>query len=247
MRLKGLATINSPKPSRFPEESESENMSPTPQILTRTHLIVFVSIVVLSLGVWALWMRRYQVQVARRDEMHALYASGSGGDLDSVKRLADYPSPEAMQLIQNLAQDRRAFADGRLEAINILANRRPFDPKTIVPLISIDQPFVVRHATAKAFEKHGCEDQCISATLSALYAISHGQPTSEMQAAAQIPSPTADDQQDLLYLHKQTEEDYFSLLNSNPCLAHNLLGTGYLSDSSFVGEIQKNLHPCHAP
>lgn len=222
-------------------------MSPTSQILTRSHLIVFVCIVVVSLGVWALWMRRYQAQVATSDQMHALYALASGGDLDSVKRLADYPSPEAVQLIKNLAQDRRALADGRLEAINILANRRPFDPKTIAPLLSIDQPFVVRHATAKAFERHSCEDQCISATLSALHAISRGQPTSEMKATAQIPYPTPHDQEQLAYLHKQTEEDYFALLNSNPCLARNLLGTGYPSDSQFVDDVRKKLHPCQEP
>lgn len=230
----------------FKEYTESENMERTSQILTRTHLIAFASIVVVLLGAWALWMRRHQVQVSKRDEMRALYGLASGGDRDSVRRLADYSSPEAMQLIKKLAQDRNAYAGGRLEAISILADRS-FDLKTIAPLLSIDQPFAVRHATAKTFERHACEDPCISATLSALHAISRGQPTSEMQAAAQIPSSTPRDQEDLLYLRKQTEEDYFALLNSNPCLALNLLEIGYPSDPPFVDEVRKNLHPCHTP
>ena len=59
--------------------------------------------------------------------MNALYAIASGRDPASVRRLAEYPSPEAMQFIKRLAQDRNAFSDSRLEAIIVLATKHPID------------------------------------------------------------------------------------------------------------------------
>ena len=212
--------------------------------MKRTDLLVFAIFVVVSLGVWAVWAHHWQAQVAQRDEMYALYAIAGGGDRDSVRRLAAYPSPQAIQLIEKLAQDRNAFPEGRLEAINILGARRPVESKALAPLLWIDQPFVIRRAVAGVFKQSECGGDCISETLKALHAIRAGQTTSEMQATALIPSPTSHDQEHLVYLHKQTEEDYFVLLNRNACLMRKILQTDYASDSAFVDEIQKKVGPC---
>jgi len=202
-------------------------------------MVVLAIFLVVSLGAWAVWMHRWNAEAYRRDEMYALYANASRGDRASVRRLAEYPSPEAMQFIEKLAQDRNASSDGRREAIDVLGARRPFDSKTLASLLWIDQPFVVRRAVAGVFKRRGCDERCISATLTALHAIWGGQPTFEVQATAQIPSPTPDDQEHLLYLHKQTEEDYFVLLNSNACLLKKILQTDYGLESEFVDKVRK--------
>ncbi len=176
--------------------------------------------------------------------MNALYAIASGGDRASVRRLAEDPSPEALQFIEKLAKDRKAFPEGRLEAIDVLGARPSVDPKTLVPLLWIDEPFVVRRAVAKVFKERGCSEDCISQTLAALHAIWAGQPTLEAQATALIPSPTPHDQENLVNLRKQTEEDYFVLLNSKPCLTGKTLRTKYGSDPEFFDKIRKKVAPC---
>ena len=231
-------------PNRLADNPDSDNAAPTSQVLTRIHLIVFAIVVVLALVAWALWMHRWQARVARKNEMRRLYSLAIGGDLDSVRRLSEYPSSEAIPWLEKLVQQRDATGDSRVAAITALGSNPSLDRATLAPLLQIDQPFVVRHAAAEVLEKSGCDQACILATLAALHAIWTGQPTLEVQAAAQIPSPTQHDQEDLLYLHKQTEEDYSALLNTNPCLARNLLGTDYPSDSPFVDEVRKSLHPC---
>jgi len=210
----------------------------------RPELAVLAIFVIVSLGACAVWMHRWNAQAARRDEMNALYAIASGGDPASVRRLAEYPSPEAMQFIEKLAKDRNAFPDGRLEAINVLGARQSIDSKTLPPLLWIDEPFVIRRAVAKVFKERGCSEDCISGTLTALHAIWGGQPTLEVQATALVPSSTPHAQEHLVYLRKQTEEDYFVLLNSNPCLTGKALKTKYGSDSEFFEKIRKQVGPC---
>jgi len=80
-----------------------------PRNSKRPELVVLAIFLIVSLGVWAVWMHRWNAQVARRDEMNALYAIASGGDRASVRRLAEDPSPEAMQFIEKLAKDRKVF------------------------------------------------------------------------------------------------------------------------------------------
>jgi len=210
----------------------------------RPELAVLAIFLIVSLGAWAVWVQHWKAQVARRDEMYALYALASGGDRDSVRRLAEYPSPEALSLLEKLAQDRSAFPEGRLEAINILGAKPRIDASTLAPLLWIDQPFLIRRAVAKVFKERGCSVDCISETLAALHAIWAGQPTLEVQATALIPSPTADAQENLVYFHKQTEEDYFVLLNSNPCLTRKTLQTKYGSDSEFFDKIRMKVGRC---
>jgi len=176
--------------------------------------------------------------------MNALYAIASGGDSASVRRRAEYPSLEAMQFIERLAKDRKAFPAGRLEAIDVLGSTQSVDLRALVPLLWIDEPFVVRRAVAEVFKERGCSEDCISETLAALHAIWAGQPTLEVQATALIPSYTPHDQENLVHLRKQTEEDYSVLLNSNPCLTRKTLQTKYGSDSEFLDKIRKKVEPC---
>lgn len=175
--------------------------------------------------------------------MFALYATAGQGDRASARRLAKYPSPEAMPLIEKLAQDRNAFADGRLEAISILGEKDPIESKTLTPLLWIDQPFAIRHATAKIFQTRGCGEACIAATLAAVRAIWLGQLANEDRAASQIPSPTLDDQEYFLYLHRQRDEDYWGLLNINGCVTrHVLRASGF--EPAFVKQVESKLQPC---
>jgi hypothetical protein len=220
------------------------NVAPLSQESKRLELVALAILIAVSLGAWAVWMHRWNARKTRSDEMNALYAIASGGDRASVRRLAEYPSPEAIQLIQKLAQDRNAFPDARLEAINVLGARHPIDSKTLAPLLCIDQPFDVRRAVTGVFKQRGCDEECISAALTSLHAIWGGQPTLEVHLYAQIPSSTPHAQEELAYFHKQTEEDYLVLLNSNPCLTGKTLQTKYGSDSEFVDKIRKNLRPC---
>jgi hypothetical protein len=210
----------------------------------RPELAVLAIFLIVSLGAWAVWMHRWNAQAARRDEMNSLYAIASGGDRASVRRLAEDSSPEAMQFIEKLAKDRKAFPEGRLEAIDVLGARQSVDLKMLVPLLWIDEPFVVRRAVAKVFKERGCSEDCISETLAALHAIWARQPTLEVQATALIPSSTPHDQENLVYLRKQTEEDYSVLLNGNPCLTRKTLQTKYGSDSEFFDKIRMKVGPC---
>ena len=212
--------------------------------MKRPEFVVLATLIVVSLVVWAVWAHRWRAQNAQREEMYALYAHASGGDRASVRQLARYDSPEATQLIERLAQDQNAFSDGRLEAINVLGTKQPVAAKTLAPLLWIDQPFVIRRAAAEVFKQRGCGKECISETLMALHAIREGQPTLEVRLEDQIASHTARDQEYSTYLHKQTEEDYFALLDSNQCLTRQILQTDYSSDSAFLDLIGKKVGPC---
>jgi len=220
------------------------NMTSTSQKAKRPEVVALAIFVAVSLGAWAVWMHRWNAQADLRDQMNALYAIASGGDRDSIRRLAEYPSPEAMHLIEKLAQDRNAISTARLEAINVLGERHPIDSKTLAPLLWIDHPFDVRRAVTGVFKQRGCDEECISAALTALHAVWGGQPTLEVRLYAQIPSSTPHAQENLAYFHKQTEEDYFVLLNSDPCLTGKTLQTKYGSDSEFVDKIRKKLRFC---
>ena len=223
-----------------------------PRSLKRTDLRVFVIFVLVSLGAWAVWMHRWRAQVARRDEMYALYALAAGGNRESVRRLAaEYPSQEAMPLIEKLAQDRSAFAEGRLEAINVLSARSPTHSRTLAPLLLMDQPFVIRHAAADAFEQRGCEDKCISFTLYALHAIWKGEPaieaarsTEELEQKYGVHVPPEEMAKTNAELRDKTEQDYWKLLGSNPCETRKALLKDYSAKPAFSEHVQSKVGPC---
>jgi hypothetical protein len=242
-------------PSTEPKEKlvtrEGQNEKRRSATLKRTDLRVFAIFVLVSLGAWAVWMHRWQAQVARRDEMYALYATASGGDRESVRRLAEYPSSEAMQLIEKLAQDRNAFPEGRVEAINVLSARPPIHSKTLAPLLRIDQPFVIRHATAEAFEQRGCDDQCILSTLYALHAIWKVEPaieaarsTEELEQRYGVHIPPEEKAKINAELRGKTEQDYWKLLGSNPCATRKALIKDYSAEPAFGEHVQSKVGPC---
>jgi hypothetical protein len=219
-------------------------MTSTSQESKRPELVALAILLAVSLAASAVWLHRWSAQSARRDQLNALYATASHGDRDSIRRLAEYPSPEATRFIERLAQDRSAFSDARLEAINVLGTRHSLDSRTLAPLLWIDQPFDVRRSVTGVFKQHGCDEDCISVTLTSLHAIWEGQPTLEAHLYAQIPPSTPHAQENLANFRKQTEEDYFVLLNSNVCLTQKILHTAHGSDSEFVDRIRKKLGPC---
>jgi hypothetical protein len=91
--------------------------------------------------------------------------SGSGGDAESIKMLSRLPSAEATFWLERLAQNSNAFADSRAEAVRALGNKTSIDSGVLSGLLRIDQPFVVRHASAEVFEQHGCNEVCVAAVL----------------------------------------------------------------------------------
>lgn len=139
--------------------------------MKRPELVVLAILVVISLGVWGVWAHRWQAKAAQREEMRALYAFGSGGDLDSVQRLSEYPSSEAIAWLERLAVQRDATADSRVAAITALGGKASLNRAVLSPLLRIDQPFVVRHTAAEVLEQRGCDGQCISNALYSLNAI----------------------------------------------------------------------------
>jgi hypothetical protein len=173
--------------------------------------------------------------------MYALYALAGGGDRESVRRLvAEYPSQEAMPLIEKLAQDRSAFPEGRLEAINVLSARPPIHSRTLASLLRMDQPFVIRHATAEAFEQRGCDDQCISFTLYALHAIWKGESAieaarsnEELEQRYGVHIPPEEKAKTNAELRDKTEQDYWKLLGSNPCETRKALVKDYSAEPAF--------------
>lgn len=208
--------------------------------MKRVHVFALVafSVVVITSFVW------WRVLVTRRNELDDLYAFASGGDLTSVRRLAEYRSPGATERLVRLAQERNVSPDSRIAAIKTLEGKPFFDRDTLRPLLWIGQPFDVRHAAAEVLERTGCDERCISATLNALHAIWKGEPTLEVQLTAQLPSATLHAQEHLAILHKEAENDYLSLLNIDVCLTRRVLQTDYSSEPAFIDEIRKKLRPC---
>jgi hypothetical protein len=173
----------------------------------------------------------------------ALYADASGGDLDAVRRLAKRPLT-SLDWLRELAQDPHATADSRVEAINILAEKNALNSSNLDLLLWIDQPLDVRHATALAFEQHGCDDVCVAAALNAINAIWKGKPTFEMRLSAQLPDTSPESVQLDLELHRKTEQDYLTLLKLNPCITRKILDRSFSRDRLFVDRIQAQLPPC---
>jgi len=193
-----------------------------------------------------IWRQSY---VAERNQLRRLYLSGSGGDLESVRKLSESRSAVAVRLLEQLAQDGRAFSDGRVAAIKGLAEKPAFDTHTLEPLVQINQPFAIRHAAAEVFEHRGCDQQCISATLHAIHAFWKGEPPIEASTYALElsyglhPDPRDNARIDAR-IRSESEQDYRKLLNSNPCAARNVLKQTYSSEPAFIESIQSRISPC---
>jgi hypothetical protein len=183
-------------------------------------------------------------QVAGRNELKALYFAASGGDLSSVQRLSEHNSSGAQAWLERLAQNRNVVADSRVAAISALGKRHSIDSETLAPLLWIEQPFVVRHATAGVFEQRGYDDVCVSATLYALHAMWAGQTTFEMLLSTERPDLTPEMNETVLRLRTQSEQDFLKLLNQDACRTRNTLKTDYPSDAAFVESVQTKIGPC---
>ncbi len=188
----------------------------------------------------------WAARVKERREIKDLYFAGVGGDVSSVQRLAERGSPDSTALLERLAKAPHAFAESRVAAIRALGAKRFLDSEALTPLLWIDQPFIIRHATVEVFERRGCDASCVSATLYSLHAIHQGQLTAETRLARQNPDKTTSTDQALPELSNETNQDYLTLLTSNPCTARKLLAAEYSSDSSFADNIRSKLQLCQA-
>jgi len=208
------------------------------QTLKGYRLVVLVAFCVVSVAA-PFWRA---ARVSEQNELQALYASSSGGDLDSVKRMASHHSSEGTSWLEKLAQDRNATADSRSLAIAELGKRRFLNTELLAQLLWIDQPFVVRHATAEVFEQRGCDKPCLSATLYAMRGIWDGKHTAEMRFATEVPD-SGQIEPLLAELRSQTEDDYMRLLNKDPSATRKTLKAEYSSapDSEFASSIEVRL------
>jgi len=219
--------------------------------MKRPELVVLAILVVISLVVSAVWAHRWQAHVAQSEEMRALYAFGSGGDLDKVKRLSEYPSPEAIQWLEKLAQQRDATGDSRVAAITALGGKASLNRAVLSRLLRIDQPFVVRHAAAGVLEQRGCDDLCILTALYELNAIWKGQPaieaapsTKELERKYSVhPAPDLE-RRTLAELRDKTEQDYLKLLNAKACETRKALTKDYSAEPAFIEQVQSKVGPC---
>jgi hypothetical protein len=209
--------------------------SPT---IKRAQLVLFLVWTGIALCAPLWWGIRLQ-----RSHSLVLYADASGGDLDAVKQLARRPLTSVAWL-EELALDRNAVADARVEAIEALSQKNAVDSKSLRFLLAIDQPFNVRHAAANAFQKHGCDDLCVTNVLNSLRAIWSGQPTFEMRLP--LPTPDLRDQSVQIdrKLRSETERDYVGLLNSTPCLTRQILAKSYSTDLTFIHRLDTKLPRC---
>ena len=173
-----------------------------------------------------------------------MYYSARSGDLEGLSRLAECHSSEASLWLAKLAQDRHADAQLRVDALSKLAARRSIDETTVAPLLWIDQPFVVRHAAVDLFMERGCEGACISATLRSFRAMWDGQTTAEMRFDARSPVETSEGKVISAQIRTDSERDYMSLLNRNPCATQRMLAGEYSSKSDFVNRVRAGLKPC---
>jgi hypothetical protein len=213
---------------------------------TKEQRILLVALSALAVVAFLSWgLHRGNVRTAQNRKLQTLYAYASGGDLNRLKLLADDPSPEAQEWLEKLAQDRTAFAEARVAAIKSLVGRPRIDHTSLNPLIQIDEPFVVRHATAEFFEQHGCSESCVGTTLQALHAIWQGKPTLEMKPDPRAQAYGISPRPDLTSsLRKQSERDYLEVLGSNACAAQKILTRDYSSESEFVIYVREKMKPC---
>ena len=211
-------------------------------------LSVLRRIQVVALVIWCVALLGspywYVHRLNERKQLEELYYSAAGGHVNSVTQLEAKHSAAAMRWLESLAQAPQAFSDSRVEAISAIGRADRLDSEALAPLLWIEQPFVVRHATTQVFRARGCDTVCRSAALFALHAISQGQLTAEMRLA-QNPSLEPDAAKryasDLL---AQGEADYLMLLRSDPCAARSQLHSEYRSEKGFIENVSASLPEC---
>jgi hypothetical protein len=184
------------------------------------------------------------VHNAERKELKTLYLSAKIGDLNSVQRLAADDSAQADNWLEVLAQDENAFPDSRVQAIAVLAKKRWLNSNILARLLWIEQSSKVRRAAAEVFKQRGCDDLCTPAALYSLHAMWGGELTGEERRSAQYPELAATLIPMAAQSRRDTENDYITLLNLNPCASRQALKAEYFRDPEFVGSLQAKLGPC---
>jgi hypothetical protein len=173
-------------------------------------------------------------------EMQYLYGSAAVGDPESVREISSHRI-WGTSWLEKLARDRYAFAESRAAAIDELANKSFVNRRRLVPLLWIEEPFVVRHEAALMFRKIGCNDDCVGMVLRCLHSMQTGRPMLE----GQPPAKQNDDY--ILQLRATSKQDYLNLLNTNPCMSRRTLRSDYPADSSFIADTEKSLPACPSP
>jgi len=210
-------------------------------------------LVIVASGLW--WRR----ETRKQQELSLIYGIACGGSSTYFNKLAELKPSESTPQLENmaLAREQDCSAETRVAAIKALSSRGLPNKDALTSLLGIDHPFVVRHAAVEALIQHGCDGLCVEAALEALKALSRGQPPSETNAAAEMDkvqiqsAPSTPDlklleksRQNLKELPQQAQNDYFKLLQSNPCEAQNVLRTKYSSDRELIDSVQKEVPGC---
>jgi hypothetical protein len=133
------------------------------------------------------------------------------------------------------------FAEARVASINALGSRRFSDLRVFIPLVWIEQPFIVRHAAIGVFRRRGCDKDCISAALYSLHGLWAGRLTAEQRLAAEHPDFSSRINSAAAPLRSESESDYFALLSMDPCAARDHLQIEYRSEPAFVEQMKTKL------
>jgi hypothetical protein len=210
---------------------------------TRTsHKIRVVILVVFcaAFGLGPIWLAH------RRDEtreLHNLYLYAAAGDVNSVHRISSYHSAESVRVLEQLARDKSATAETRVDVVNELSRKSAADLDVFTNLLWIDNPFMVRHAAASTLMDRGCDSTCITAVLYCLHSLWAGELTLEARLGGERHANVNHVQATVVRLRSSTENDYFGLLNKNPCSAEKVLHSDY-SDAAFTDYLRQRLVLC---
>ena len=199
-------------------------------------LVVFCA----AFSIGPIWMS-YRREETRK--LHDLYLYAVSGDVDSVHRISAHHSVESVRVLEQLARNRSAAAETRVDAVNELSRKSLADSEVFTSLVWIDHPFVVRHAAASALADRGCDSACITAVLYCLHSLWEGQLTAEAHLASEHHLNSNQAEATLARLRSSTENDYFGLLNKNSCSAEKLLQSGY-PDAAFTDHVRQRLVLC---
>ncbi len=218
-------------------------------IFARTQLrqLRRIQVVAVGVGIAAMLLANtwFAVRHLREQENERLFTSASSGDLLSVGELA---RRNAVTWLEKVAQNRNAFADSRVAALEALDERASINSDHLAVLLLIGQAFVVRHRTAAIFDKHGCDEVCLSATLRSLHDLWAGRLTLEAQQTVThpppYPSPDSDGTKVVEELRAITERDYLGLLNKDPCAARTVMAREYVGEVGFTENLNRRLNPC---